>query len=72
MVSTLLSPPFPTVSSSFRFPLPEVPPAWKPDPKRVWAKDANKEKAPVDPSRRQGGITADQVHLLALPFLSRC
>lgn len=42
------------------FPLPEVPPAWKPDPKRVWAKDANKEKAPVDPSRRQGGITADQ------------
>lgn len=30
-----------------RFPLPEIPPGWKPNPRRVWEQEKNKENVQV-------------------------
>lgn len=50
----------------FRFPLPDVPSGWKPDPNRVWGKEnvSNDRPAASEPtshSKWKSGISADQV-----------
>ena len=35
----------------FRFPFPDIPPGWTPDPRRVWDADKNKEN--VDATQRR-------------------
>lgn len=48
-----------------RFPIPDVPTGWKPNPRRVWEKDKEKENVPsasrTAPRGRDSKITADEV-----------
>jgi hypothetical protein len=49
-----------------RFPIPEIPQGWKPDPRRVWHKDPNVDDATASASTRASvlgkrKLTADQV-----------
>jgi hypothetical protein len=52
---------------SSRFPLPDIPEGWKPDPRRVWDKDKENLKnaeissQPTAHGKRNTGISADQV-----------
>jgi hypothetical protein len=46
--------------------MPELPPGWKPDPRRVWQKDPNVDDTAVSTSTRASmfgkkKLTADQV-----------
>ena len=47
---TSLFPRIPLTCFIFRFPLPDVPTDWKPDPRRVWAKDKENIQEPPPPS----------------------
>ena len=47
-----IHPPFPKDSIDlfyFRFPLPDIPIGWKPDPRRVWAEDKENAQEPPPP-----------------------
>ena len=54
---------------SFRFPVPEIPPGWQPDPRRVWAADKENIPRQEEPPReaqshaqwKRSKISADQV-----------
>jgi G patch domain-containing protein 1 len=55
------------------FPGPEVPPGWKPNPKRVWDSDPNKENIqaqttksePLPYQKWKTGISAEEVSILS-------
>ncbi|KAF8990675.1 hypothetical protein BDQ17DRAFT_1371641 [Cyathus striatus] len=44
------------VSQDIWFPVPDIPKGWKPDPRRVWEKHANKENAQVEPPVYSGPV----------------
>lgn len=54
-----------TDCSNLRFPLPEIPPGWKPDPKSVKAQDSAKVATPssvkVPNGKWRSHLSADQV-----------
>ena len=51
-----------------RFPIPEIPQGWKPDPRRVWQKDTNVDKVAASATSVLGKrkLTADQVIMSSL------
>lgn len=67
---------------SFRYPLPDIPPSWKPDPKRVWSQSqtpsSNSNKENVETAAmphgkwKTSGLSADEVclHLLCRSCLN--
>ena len=56
-----------------RYPLPDVPNGWAPDPRRVWARDSNKENIekppqPIPaPGKWNSAISAEQVRFITRP-----
>ncbi|KAI0831977.1 hypothetical protein BC628DRAFT_1311155 [Trametes gibbosa] len=44
------------------FPLPKIPPGWKPNPRRVWEKDRNKENLPTEGSKTKLNSQAPMAH----------
>ena len=65
--------------SHCRFALPEIPANWKPDPKRVWEANTNKEnatpaKVPQEPPKTRAEwksslLSADEVRRMSLDIL---
>ena len=64
---------------SFRFPIPDIPKGWKPDPKRVWERNKNKEneniaslklpvQGPVPHRKWKKGISADEASISLIFF----
>ena len=61
-----------SVAFRHRFPLPDIPKGWSPNPKRIWEKDkenVESSQKPQDPSQPvphakwKAGISADEVRL---------
>jgi hypothetical protein len=56
-----------------RYPLPDVPKGWAPDPRRVWDNDKNKEniQKPSHPGKWKSEISAEQVRFLTCLLRTR-